>query len=66
MRTALNLREYEDILDGSEIYALLGKSSCLPFVLCHDLWRIRVDIGHSILGDLQSFSQDLKMEKLCS
>ncbi|XP_065296306.2 WD repeat-containing protein 35 isoform X1 [Dermacentor albipictus] len=28
MRTALNLREYEDILDGSEIYALLALTSC--------------------------------------
>lgn len=28
MRTALNLREYEDILDGSEIYALLALTAC--------------------------------------
>ncbi|XP_077517801.1 intraflagellar transport protein Oseg4 [Amblyomma americanum] len=28
MRTALNLREYEDIMDSSEIYSLLALTSC--------------------------------------
>lgn len=36
MRTALNLREYEDILNPPEIYALLALTSCAnrSFSIC--------------------------------